>query len=312
MSASEKTLDPIRSGAVEFLSKPVSKSKLDEAFSRIEDFISRKMKNLLVIEDNEGQRKSILKLIGNGDVQCFEAGTAKEALEQFAQNTIDCIVLDIGLPDTSGFELIEQFENTNGGTVPPIIVYTGRDLTKKEADALQEHAETVIIKGVKSDERLLDETALFLHRTVKDLPQQKKQTIANIYDKETLFKGKKILLVDDDMRNVFALSKVLKEKGLEIIKADNGITALKALDENQDADMVLMDIMMPEMDGYDCMKEIRKNKKFKKLPIIALTAKAMKEDRKKCIDAGANDYISKPVDIERLLSLMRIWIKNKE
>lgn len=312
MSASEKTLDPIRSGAVEFLSKPVSKSKLDEAFGRIEDFINRKMKNLLVIEDNEGQRKSILKLIGNGDVHCFEAGSAEEALQQFSQNKIDCIVLDIGLPDMSGFELIKRFETTNGGEVPPIIVYTGRELTRAEADALQEHAETVIIKGVKSDERLLDETALFLHRTVKDLPQQKKQLITSIYDKETLFKGKKVLLVDDDMRNVFALSKVLKEKGLEIIKADNGLTALKALEENQDADLVLMDIMMPEMDGYECMREIRKNRAFKNLPIIALTAKAMKDDRKKCIDAGANDYITKPVDIERLLSLMRIWIKNKE
>ena len=309
MSASEKTLDPIRSGAVEFLSKPVSKSKLDEAFGRMEDLINRKMKNLLVIEDNEAQRKSILKLIGNGDVQCFEAGTAKEALQQFSENKIDCIVLDIGLPDISGFELIEKLENNNGGVVPPIIVYTGRELTKEEANALQEHAETVIIKGVKSDERLLDETALFLHRTVRDLPANKKEMITSMYDKETIFIGKKILIVDDDMRNVFALSKVLKEKGLDIVKADNGMTALKALKGDQSIDMVLMDIMMPEMDGYECMKEIRKMRHLKELPIIALTAKAMKDDRKKCIDAGANDYITKPVDIERLLSLMRIWIK---
>ncbi|XOV93321.1 MAG: response regulator [Bacteroidota bacterium] len=309
MSASEKTLDLIRSGAVEFLSKPVSKPKLDEAFGRMEDLINRKMKNLLVIEDNEAQRKSILKLIGNGDVQCFEAATAKEALQQFSENKIDCIVLDIGLPDISGFELIEKLENNNGGVVPPIIVYTGRELTKEEANSLQEHAETVIIKGVKSDERLLDETALFLHRTVRDLPANKKEMITSMYDKETIFIGKKILIVDDDMRNVFALSKVLKEKGLDIAKADNGMTALKALKGDESIDMVLMDIMMPEMDGYECMKEIRKMRHLKELPIIALTAKAMKDDRKKCIDAGANDYITKPVDIERLLSLMRIWIK---
>lgn len=309
MSASEQTLDPIRAGAVEFLTKPVSKDKLDTAFVRIEDFINRKMKNLLVIEDNEDLRKSIIKLIGNGDVYCFEAGTAREALEHYSQNTIDCIVLDIGLPDMSGFELIRKLETTNGGQIPPVIVYTGKDLTKEESDSLQEHAETVIIKGVKSDERLLDETALFLHRTVQDLPDSKKQMITSMYDKETIFIGKKILIVDDDMRNVFALSKVLKEKGLEIIKADNGKTALKVLGEDPHMDMVLMDIMMPEMDGFECMQEIRKMRQFKDLPIIALTAKAMKEDRKKCIDAGADDYITKPVDVDRLLSLMRIWIK---
>ncbi len=309
ISASEQTLDPIRAGAVEFLTKPVSKDKLDAAFMRMEDLISRKMKNLLIIEDNEALRRSIIKLIGNGDVHCLEAGTAKEALEHFSQHTIDCIVLDIGLPDMSGFELIKKLESTNGPVLPPVIVYTGKDLTKEESDSLQEHAETVIIKGVKSDERLLDETALFLHRTVRDLPDNKKQMITSMYDKETIFIGKKVLVVDDDMRNVFALSKVLKEKGLEIIKADNGKTALKALNEDQSIDMVLMDIMMPEMDGFECMTEIRKIQNFKGLPIIALTAKAMKEDRKKCIDAGADDYITKPVDIDRLLSLMRIWIK---
>mgnify|MGYP001205830034 CR=1 FL=1 len=309
MSASDQTLDPIRAGAVEFLSKPVNKDKLGEAFGRIEEFISRKMKNLLVIEDNKDLRKSIIKLIGNGDVHCIEAGTAGEALDHFGKHTIDCIVLDIGLPDMSGFDLIKRFESTNGGLIPPVIVYTGKDLTKEESDALQEHAETVIIKGVKSDERLLDETALFLHRTVQNLPASKKQMITSMYDKETIFIDKKVLIVDDDMRNVFALSKVLKEKGLEIIKADNGKTALKSLNEDKNIDIVLMDIMMPEMDGYECMKEIRKVRHFKELPIIALTAKAMKEDRKKCIDAGADDYITKPVDIDRLLSLMRIWIK---
>ena len=307
ISSNEKTLDPIRSGAIEYITKPVSKERLDEAFGRMENFINKKLKTLLVIEDNDVMRKSIVKLIGNGDVVCVEAATAKEALEKFREDSIDCIVLDIGLPDSSGFELIKKFENENKGKVPPIIVYTGKELTKKENEELQEYAETIIVKGVKSEERLLDETALFLHRTVGNLPQHKQEIITQMYDTETLFHGKKILLVDDDMRNVFALSKVLKEKGLVIVKAENGKVALEVLED--DIDLVLMDIMMPEMDGYDCMREIRKRARFKDLPIIALTAKAMKEDRGKCIEAGANDYITKPVNVDRLISLMRIWIK---
>lgn len=309
MSVNERTLDPIRSGAVEYLTKPVTKDQLDDAFGRIEDLVSRKMKNLLVIEDNQDLRKAIVKLIGNGDVKSFEAGTGKEALEVFGKETIDCIVLDIGLPDMTGFELIKELEKQFDGTVPPIIVYTGKELSRKENEELQQYAETIIVKGVKSEERLLDETALFLHRTVRNLPEKSQQMITELYDKETMFHGKKVLVVDDDMRNVFALSKVLREKGLEILRAENGKVALEALAAHPEIDIVLMDIMMPEMDGYECMQEIRKQQRFKDLPILALTAKAMKEDRQKCIDAGANDYITKPVDVERLLSLMRIWIK---
>ncbi|MBP9151337.1 MAG: response regulator [Flavobacteriales bacterium] len=309
ISANEKTLDPIRSGAVEYLTKPVTKQQLEEAFGRMEELVNRKMKNLLIIEDNDGLRRSIVKLIGNGDVKSFEAATAKQALEIFSKETIDCIVLDIGLPDMSGFELVKELEKLRDGRIPPIIVYTGKELTKKENEELQQYAETIIVKGVKSEERLLDETALFLHRTVRNLPEKTQQMITGLYDKETMFQGGKVLLVDDDMRNVFALGKVLKEKGLEILKAENGKIALQVLNENKDVDIVLMDIMMPEMDGYECMKEIRKQKRFKDLPVIALTAKAMKEDRQTCIDAGANDYITKPVDVERLFSLMRIWIR---
>nr|WP_234571916.1 response regulator [Rhodohalobacter sp. 614A] len=308
ISAEEKSLDSIKSGAVQYLTKPVTEDQLQGAFGRIEDFINRKMKNLLVIEDNDTMRKSIVKLIGNGDVKCFEAGTAEEAFQQLEKNRIDCIVLDIGLPDISGFDLIQKLEEDYQEKLPPIIVYTGKELTKEEVDKLQQYAETIIVKGIKSEERLLDETALFLHRTVKNLPQNKQDIITSLYDKESVFRDKKVLLVDDDMRNVFALSKVLKEKGLEIDKAENGRVALKKLDEGV-VDLVLMDIMMPEMDGYECMRQIRKQSKFRDLPIIALTAKAMKTDRQKCLDAGADDYITKPVDLERLLSLMRIWIK---
>lgn len=309
ISASDRTIDTIKGGAVEYLKKPINREALEEAFLRMENFINRKMKNLLIIEDDPDSRRAIKLLIGNGDVQCFEAATGAEAFDALKQNAMDCIVLDLGLPDISGFELIKKLNNESTGKIPPIIVYTGRDLTKVESDELMELAETIIIKGVKSEERLLDETALFLHRTIENFPEDKRKIITELYDKETIFANKKVLLVDDDMRNIFALSNVLKEAGVQVVKAENGQKALEALETHPDTNLVLMDIMMPEMDGYEAMKRIRLQNQFKDLPIIALTAKAMKEDRSKCIDAGANDYISKPLDVDRLLSLMRVWIK---
>jgi CheY-like chemotaxis protein len=308
ISVSERSLDTIKEGAIEYLMKPVDKKDLEGAFNRIENFVNRKMKNLLIIEDDENSRKAMRKLIGNSDVKCFEAGTGEEALTMYKENRFDCIVLDLGLPDISGFDLIHKLENIKDHNIPPIIVYTGKDLTKEENNELQKYAESIIIKGVKSEERLLDETSLFLHRTISNLPESKQVIINNLYDKEVIFHSKKILLADDDMRNVFALSKILKERGMEIIKAENGRNALEMLDAHSDIDLVLMDIMMPEMDGYEAMKQIRLQEKFKNLPIIALTAKAMKDDKQKCIDAGANEYIPKPVDVERLLSLMRVWL----
>jgi len=308
ISGEDRTLEPIKEGAVEYLMKPIAKKDLEEAFSRIENFVNRKIKNLLIIEDSENSRKAMRVLIGNGDVKCFEAGTGKEALEMFEQNHIDCMILDIGLPDMSGFELIRKLEQVKEQHMPPIIVYTGKELTKEENYELQKYAESIIIKGVKSEERLLDETSLFLHRTISNLPKSKQLIINNLYDKEAVFHEKTILLVDDDMRNLFALSKILKERGMEIIKAENGINALEMLELHPGINMVLMDIMMPEMDGYEAMKRIRSQLKFRRLPVIALTAKAMKDDKQKCIDAGANDYITKPIDVERLLSLMRVWL----
>ena len=308
ISAEERTLEPIKEGAIEYLMKPVAKKDLEETFSRIENFVNRKIKNLLIIEDNENSRKTMRILIGNGDVNCFEAATGKEALALYQENRIDCMILDIGLPDMSGFELIQKLEQIKDQHIPPVIVYTGKELTKEENNELQKYAESIIIKGIKSEERLLDETSLFLHRTISNLPKSKQLIINSLYDKEAVFHTKKILLVDDDMRNLFALTKILKERGMEIIKAENGINALEMLDLHPDIDMVLMDIMMPEMDGYDAMKAIRSQSRFKRLPLIALTAKAMKDDKQKCIDAGANDYITKPIDVERLLSLMRVWL----
>jgi CheY-like chemotaxis protein/signal transduction histidine kinase len=308
MSADERSMQPIKDGAVEYLVKPVDKKQLEQAFSRIESFVNRKMKNLLIIEDDENSRKAMKKLIGNGDVKCFEAGSGKTALEIYKANHIDCIVLDLGLQDMSGFDVIYELEKTTEGHVPPIVVYTGRELTKEENNELQKYTETIIIKGVKSEERLLDETALFLHRTISNLPESKQQIINQLYDKDIVFQGKKILLVDDDMRNIFALSKILKERGMEVIKAENGKEALKVLDQVPDIDLILMDIMMPEMDGYEAMRHIRLHETYKKINIIALTAKAMKDDKQKCMDAGATDYVTKPVDTTRLLSLMHVWL----
>jgi CheY-like chemotaxis protein len=308
ISANEHSLETIKEGAIEYLMKPIEKKDIDETFSRIENFISRKIKNLLIIEDNENARKAMRLLIGNGDVKCFEAGNGKDALLMYQQNHIDCIILDIGLPDMSGFDLIHQLQNLSGYNIPPIIIHTGKELTKEENNELQKYAESIIIKDIKSEERLLDETALFLHRTISHLPKTKQQVINNLHDKETVFHSKKILLVDDDARNVFALTQILKERGMEIVQAENGINALEMLDSNPDIDLVLMDIMMPEMDGYEAMRRIRTQGRFRNLPVIALTAKAMKDDKQKCIDAGANDYIAKPIEVERLLSLMRVWL----
>ncbi|MFV5699698.1 response regulator [Flavobacterium sp. ZT3R17] len=308
ISANDRSLEPIREGAVEYLMKPITKNELEEAFNRIENFVNRKIKNLLIIEDNENSRKAMKILIGNSDIHCFEAATGKEALAFYQENHIDCIILDIGLPDISGFDLINKLEDIKDHKMPPIIVYTGKELTKEENNLLQKYAESIIIKGIKSEERLLDETALFLHRTISNLPKSKQIIINSLHDKEAIFHSKKILLVDDDMRNVFALSKILQERGMEVIKSENGKNALEMLNVHSDIEMVLMDIMMPEMDGYEAMKRIRSQIKFRNLPVIALTAKAMKDDKQKCIDAGANDYITKPIDVERLLSLMRVWL----
>lgn len=308
ISVNEPTLDVLKEGAIEYLMKPIEKKDLDDAFMRIETFINRKMKHLLIIEDDENARKAMRKLIGNGDVKCFEAGTGEEGLKTCRETHIDCIVLDIGLPDMNGFDFIYKLEALKETAMPPIIIYTGKELTREENNELQKYAESIIIKGVKSEDRLLDETALFLHRTISNLPEPKQLMIQNLYDKETVFHKKTILLVDDDMRNVFALSKILKGQGMEIIKAENGKNALEMLDAHAETDLVLMDIMMPEMDGYEAMRKIREQLKYKNLPIIALTAKAMKDDKQKCIDAGASDYITKPVEVDRLLSLMRVWL----
>lgn len=308
MSASDRTMEALRMGAIGFVTKPVSMEGLEVAFTKIENIISKSIKNLLVVEDDEIQRKSIIELIGNSDVRTTAIESGKQAFELLKTNSFDCLVLDLGLEDLSGFELLQMIEAEPSISHIPIIIYTGKEISRQEEAKLKKHAESIIIKGVRSPDRLFDEVTLFLHRVEANLPEDKQRILQMIHDKEMLFQNKNILLVDDDMRNVFALSNVLEEKGMNVIIGKNGKEGLDLLENNGSVDLVLMDIMMPEMDGYEAMRKIREKKKFEKLPMIALTAKAMKGDRTKCIDAGANDYLSKPVDPDKLLSLLRVWL----
>ncbi len=308
MSVLEETIDAYKKGAIGYLTKPVKKEDLDDAFDKIENFNKRKVKELLIVEDDKNTRKSIKVLIGGSDVRITEAETGKDAVKKIKSQKFDCIVLDLGLPDMAGEDLLEKLKKDKNIELPPVIVYTGKELTKIENDNLMRFTDSIIIKGVKSEERLLDETALFLHRVVSDMPEQKQKIISNLYNKDLIFENKKILIVDDDMRNVFALTKVLEERGMNVLKAENGKMALDIVNKENDIDLILMDIMMPVMDGYETIRKIREQNKFIDLPIIALTAKAMKQDREKCISAGANDYLSKPIVVEKLLSLMRVWL----
>jgi len=307
ISIEEASAEAGKKGAIGFLTKPVDRDQLKGVFTKIEDLIERSIKNLLIVEDNSVARDHVAKLIGNGDIKTVAVGTGKEALDEVRKNKYDCIILELKLPDISGFQVLKQL-SLEGVFIPPVVVYTGKQLTHEEEYKLQEYTSAVIVKGEKSDERLLDETALFLHRVVDDLPDRKRKMIASLYTEDPYLQGKKILLADDDMRSVFAISKVLQDKGVTVLKAADGNKALEILEEEVNIDLVLMDIMMPVMDGYEAMKRIRGQDRFQNLPIIAITAKAMKEDRGKCIAAGANDYIFKPVDINRLLSLMRVWM----
>ena len=308
MSANDANLDAMRMGAIGYLTKPVDMEKLDRAFNNIEDIISKPVKKLLVVEDDAIQQESIRQLLGENDIHIVTVPTGKDALEELESKYYDCMVLDLGLEDMTGFELLEQIRRSEKAARVPIIVYTGRELTKEEEKVLNQYAESIIIKGVKSPERLLDESALFLHRVEANLPVEQRGMLKAVHDKESVLHSKKILLVDDDMRNVFALSNILEDKGMDIVIARDGMECLEKLKENVDTDLVLMDIMMPRMDGFEAMQEIRKQKVHEKLPIIALTAKAMKGDRSKCIEAGANDYLAKPVDTEKLLSMLRVWL----
>ena len=263
-------------------------------------------KKLLVIEDDESQRNSIRELIGNETAHLTDAADANAALDALRKERFDCVVLDLMLPDMSGFELIEKIRGENEHL--PIIVYTAKDLSAEEEEKLNRVAQTVIVKDVRSPERLFDQTALWLHRDASTLPEEKREILRRLHDPDAVLAGKKVLIVDDDIRNIFAMTSMLERYKMDIQSAETGKAAIELLQGEPETDLVLMDIMLPEMDGYETIRAIRKMYGFEQLPIIALTAKAMKGDREKCIDAGASDYIAKPVDTERLLTLLRNWL----
>jgi CheY-like chemotaxis protein/signal transduction histidine kinase/HAMP domain-containing protein len=298
----------LKSGALAYLEKPVTKEALDESFARISNFIDSSVKRLLVVEDDETQRQSMIELIQHEDVEITAVASAEDALRELATSHFDCMVLDLGLKDMNGFELLETVKANPQMRDLPIIIYTGKDLSQAEETKLRKFAETIIVKDVKSPERLLDETALFLHRVEAKLPEQKRRMLERLHNADAVFAGKRVLVVDDDVRNIFSLTSMLEDHGMQVSFAENGKDAIALLRERQDFDLVLMDVMMPEMDGYETTRTIREMPALKALPIIALTAKAMKGDREKCIAAGASDYITKPVDTEQLLSLMRVWL----
>jgi len=308
ISGYDRRKEGLELGAFDFIRKPLTHEAVQGAFDRIEDFMSRKLKKLLVVEDNKQQNQAIRELIGNGDIKSFSAYTGQEAYNMLQDEKFDCIIIDLGLPDMSGFELMEKIKENEKLNRIPIIVYTGRDMNKEEARQLEKLANTVVLKTSNSKERLLDETALFLHRVEAKLPREKQQIIRKLHRTEEVLKEKRVLIVDDDMRNIYSLTNVLEEEGMKCYVAENGKVALEMLDKHDDIDIVLMDVMMPLMDGYEATMAIRKMEKYNKVPIIALTAKAMKGDREKCLEAGMSDYVSKPVNIEQLLSLMRVWL----
>ena len=308
ISVDEERERSLRLGAVSYFQKPVTKETLDDALNQTIEFLDRPLKNLLIIEDDPVQRQSLVELIGNGDVHSTAVGTAADAFTALETTKFDCIVLDLGLPDKNGFDLIREIHQKYGQLAPPVIVYTGKELTRQEETELRLISESIVIKNVRSPERLLDETALFLHRVQTKLPESKRRMIEEVQKKESLLAGRKVLVVDDDVRNIFAITSALEASHMEVSYAESGQAAIDFLAEHPETEVVLMDVMMPEMDGFEAIRRIRRTDRFKRLPIISVTAKAMRGDREKCLEAGASDYITKPVDMEQLRSLLRVWL----
>ncbi len=295
-------------GAFAFVTKPTNPEDLEQALSRIKEYSTPRRKRLLIVEDNPAEQFSIRELLGYDDIDVVVAATGAEALELVGQDSFDCVVLDLRLPDMSGFDILECFRDDPKVKDLPVVVFTGKELTPEEDAHLHMLARSVVVKGVESPERLLDETALFLHRVVADIPPEKQRMLEKLHRSDDALVGKKVLVVDDDMRNIFALSSVLERRGMIVLTAGTGREAISTLESMPDVAIVLMDIMMPEMDGYATMQVIRQNPSLRRLPIVALTAKAMKGDREKCLEAGASEYLAKPVNTDQLLSALRMWL----
>jgi HAMP domain-containing protein/signal transduction histidine kinase/DNA-binding response OmpR family regulator len=308
ISLEEERQHGLAHGAFSYMVKPVTTEGLESCFDRIRNFITPHLKRLLVVEDNELESRSITELLLHDDIEIVNVGTGAGALDALRSQSFDCCVLDLRLPDMSGFELLDQVKaDPTLGNVP-IVVFTGKDLSTEEERRLKAVAKSVVLKDVQSPERLFDETALFLHRVVADLPEPKQQLLERLHQSNEALHGHKVLVVDDDARNIFALTTVLENQEMDVMSATNGRHAIELIENTPDLSVVLMDIMMPEMDGYTTIREIRKKPEFRSLPILALTAKAMKGDREKCLEAGASDYVAKPVNTEQLLSMLRVWL----
>ncbi len=309
MSVDQPSLQVFKQGAIGFLSKPVSKESLDDAIQKVVSYTDDKKRRILIIEDDRETASHLVSLLTSSNVDADTACTGAAAVQMASTHDYDCLVLDLGLPDMDGLEVITRIEELKSRQdIPPVIIYTAQDVTDKELLSLTESPQSVIIKDAHSEERLLDEVTLFLHQVVESLEPKKRQVITDLHNQDSIFMDRRILVTDDDMRTLFAISKLLRKHGMDVTKAESGKKALSLLEADHDYDLVLMDIMMPEMDGIETIHRIRGLEHCKGLPIIALTAKAMKGDREKCIQAGASDYLSKPVDMKRLLSLMKVWL----
>ena len=308
LSIEEERQHGLAHGAFSYLVKPATTEDLEHALDRIRNYVRPHTKRLLVVEDDARERTSIVELLGHDDIEITAVGTGREAMRALMDRVFDCCVVDLRLPDMSGFELLETIQAEPALRGVPVVVFTGKELTDEDEQRLRAVAKSVVLKDVQSPERLFDETALFLHRVISDLPESKREMINRLHGSSDVLRGRKVLVVDDDARNIFALTTLLEQQGMEVHTATNGRQAIDAIQTADDLSVVLMDIMMPGMDGYQTMREIRADPRFRTLPILALTAKAMKGDREKCLQAGASDYIAKPVNTEQLLSLLRVWL----
>lgn len=313
VSANDYTQTALSIGAAGYMLKPVKKEELKNSLKRIEQRFSQSVRRILVVEDNAAQRESIIKLIQHKDIEIVDVGTAAECLKKLGEETFDCMIMDLSLPDSDGFALLERLNQEDAYSFPPVIIYTGRDLKADEEQKLRRYSKSIIIKGAKSPERLLDEVSLFLHQVVSDLPVEQQRMLRKAKSRDAALENRRVLIVEDDMRNIYSLTNVLEPHGVIVDVARNGREALEFLEtasktSSTMVDLVLMDVMMPEMDGLTATKEIRKRKDWAKLPIIMLTAKAMRDDQERCLQAGANDYMAKPLDVEKLLSLVRVWM----
>ncbi|MGE4405025.1 response regulator [Pseudomonas sp.] len=312
VSVEDRKEAALQMGAVGYAMKPATRDELKEVFGRLEAKLAQKVKRILLVEDDARQRESVARLIDDVDVEITAVEFGEQALELLRGTLFDCMIIDLKLPDMDGSELLERMAKEDICSFPPVIVYTGRNLTRDEEAALLKYSRSIIIKGARSPERLLDEVTLFLHKVESDMPPERQKMLKSARSREKAFEGRQILVVDDDVRNVFALTSALEHKGARVEIARNGLEAIDRLQQDGTIDLVLMDIMMPEMDGFTAMQEIRKDPRLAKLPIIAVTAKAMKDDQERCLRAGANDYLAKPIDLDRLFSLIRVWLPKVE